>query len=107
MKTFRMIQIAWLRVLPCAVVACCVTLGCTRTRPDEPTYPVSGSVTVKGIPLKDGFINFESETPDGIPPGSAKIINGDYATKSRAGKKKVSITSNKPTGEKDSGGFDI
>ena len=88
-------------------VACCFALGCRGGRRDEPTYDVSGTVTINGAPLKDGFINFESETPDGQPPGSAQITNGAYATKSRAGKKKVVITSNKATGEKDSGGFDI
>lgn len=88
-------------------IACSAALGCPRGRVEEPTYDVSGTVTFDGAPLADGFINFESETPDGQPTGSAKIIKGSYATKSRAGKKKVTITSNKPTGEKDSGGFDI
>jgi len=87
-------------------IACSAGLGCSRVR-EEPTYDVSGTVTIDGAPLADGFINFESETPDGQPPGSAQITKGNYATKSRAGKKKVTITSNKPTGEKDSGGFDI
>jgi hypothetical protein len=86
--------------------ACAAGLGCSRVR-EEPTYDVSGTVTIDGAPLADGFINFESETPDGQPPGSAQITKGNYAAKSRAGKKKVTITSNKPTGEKDSGGFDI
>jgi hypothetical protein len=85
----------------------CAIGGCWGGRRDEPTYDVSGIVTVDNVPLKSGFINFESEKPDGQPPGSAQITNGAYATKSRAGKKKVTITSEKPTGAKDSGGFDI
>jgi len=87
-------------------IACSAALGCSGGR-EEPTYDVFGAVTMDGAPLADGFINFESETPDGQPPGSAQITKGKYATKSRAGKKKVTITSNKSTGEKDSGGFDI
>lgn len=100
-----MIRVAWVGFS--VVVACCFVVGCRRGRVEEPTYDVSGSITIDGAPLKDGFINFESEVPDGQPAGSAKITNGAYATKSRAGKKKVMITSDKPTGEKDSGGFDI
>jgi hypothetical protein len=89
-----------------AFIACSAALGCSGSR-EEPTYDVSGTVTIDGAPLADGFINFESEPPDGKPVGSAQITKGNYATKARAGKKKVTITSNKSTGEKDSGGFDI
>jgi hypothetical protein len=88
-------------------VVCCAAFGCWGGRRDEPTYDVSGTVTIDSVPLKDGFINFESEQPDGQPPGSAQITNGAYATKARAGTRKVTITSEKPTGEKDSGGHDI
>ncbi len=87
-------------------LACSALLGCSGSR-EEPTYDVSGTVTLDGAPLADGFINFESDPPDGQPSGSAQITKGNYATKSRAGKKKVTITANKSTGEKDSGGFDI
>lgn len=100
-------RVARLCLVLSVVVTCCAVLGCQRGRREEPTYDVSGTVTFDGVPLKDGFINFESEVPDGQPTGSAQISNGKYATKARAGKKKVSITANKPTGEKDSGGFDI
>ncbi len=85
---------------------CSAALACSG-RKEEPTYDVSGTVTIDGAPLATGFINFESQTPDGQPPGSAQIVKGKYATRSRAGKKKVTITSDRPTGEKDSGGFDI
>jgi hypothetical protein len=94
------------RLFPAVFFSCMVALGCPGNR-EEPTYDVSGAVTIDGAPLPNGFINFESEKPDGQPPGSAQIDGGRYATKSRAGKKKITITSNKPTGEKDSGGFDI
>ncbi len=87
------------------LAAIALAVGCRSG--EEPTFDVSGAVTLDGVPLAEGFINFEAFTPDGKPPGSAQIIKGSYATKSRAGKKKVVITANKPTGEKDSGGFDI
>ena len=96
------------KIVSCSLFfLCCAVIACSRGRREEPTYDVSGTVTFEGAPLKDGFINFESDPPDGQPTGSAKISDGKYATKSRAGNKKVSITANKPTGEKDSGGFDI
>lgn len=99
-------RLAHFCLLLAVFMACSAALGCSGDR-EEPSYDVSGTVTIDGAPLADGFINFEPLTPDGQPPGSAQIIKGRYATKSRAGKKKVTITSNKPTGEKDSGGFDI
>src|SRR5262245_39788988 len=88
-----------------AVLSFVFLLGC-RERP-EPTYDVSGTVIYNGTPLENGFINFESDPPDGKPAGSAQITKGNFATKSRACKKKVMITANRPTGEKDSGGFDV
>ena len=100
-------RVAWFCLYLGVFGACCTAVGCWGGRREEPTYDVSGTVTLDGVPLKDGFINFESEKPDGQLPGSAKITNGQYATKSRAGTKKITITSEKPTGEKDSGGHDI
>lgn len=93
------------RLTPVLAACALVTiLGCQR---EEPTYSVSGTVTYNGTPLENGFINFESDPLDGKPAGSAQIVKGSFVTKARAGKKKVMITANKPTGEKDSGGYDI
>jgi hypothetical protein len=91
----------------CYILLVVVLTGCSQRRVDEPTFEVSGTVTFDGAPLPDGFINFESDPPDGQPVGSAQIVKGSYATRARAGNKKVTITSNRATGEKDSGGFDI
>jgi hypothetical protein len=100
-------RVACFCLFVCTLVVCCSSLGCKGGRVEEPTYSVTGVVTVGGAPLKDGLINFESEVSDGQPPGSGIITDGNYTVKSRAGKKKVVITSEKPTGEKDSTGQPI
>lgn len=64
-----------------------VAVGCSR---GPRTYPVSGSVTWNGAPVDEGTINFIAEDLS-VAPDSAKIVNGRYDARVKAGIKKVEI----------------
>jgi hypothetical protein len=68
------------------------TLGCGSSKPEM--VDVSGTVTLDGKPLPDGYIVFVAD--DGYPmadPGT--IANGYYSLQARPGTKKVQIRATK------------
>ena len=61
-------------------------VGCSSS---EPTYPVKGQVSLDNKPMTEGTISFEADPPDGNPPVSADIKDGEYVVKVTPGKKIV------------------
>jgi len=68
---------------------CWLVLGCGDGGPK--TYPVSGTVTLDGLPLEQGDIYFYSLDPN-ISADSGKIKAGHFAFRAKAGAKRVEIT---------------
>ena len=61
--------------------------GCSK----GPTlYPVTGKVTWNGEPIPEGTINFIAED-HAVAPDTARIVNGRYDARVRAGRKKVEV----------------
>jgi len=81
-----------------------VMVGCGDS--PEPTYTVTGTVTLDGTPLPSGEILFQSDEDlkAGRPPAVGKVENGKYEVKATVGKHKVEISSRKETGPKDETG---
>jgi hypothetical protein len=77
-----------MRYCPLLALGALVALaGCNR----EPrTHPVTGSVTWNGQPVAEGIINFVADDM-AVAPDSAKIVNGKYEARVKAGRKKVEI----------------
>jgi len=78
------------------ILAC---LGCGDDTGLAKRYPVSGMVTYKGEPVKNGTINFVPTTADGRP-AAGQIENGNYSLTTLApndgaipGKYKVTVMS--------------
>ncbi|EAQ77512.1 hypothetical protein [Blastopirellula marina] len=68
----------------------------------EPTNAVTGAVTVDGVPLESGSIQFTS--PEDVRQGSeafAEITAGEYNANVTAGEKIVLIRSPQPSGSPD------
>ena len=61
--------------------------GCHR---EPPTYRVTGRITWNGEPIPEGVINFIAEDMS-IAPDSAKIVNGRYDARVKAGRKKIEV----------------
>lgn len=66
--------------------------GCGSSGP--PTYTVSGSVSLDGEPVKDGFLAFYP-TDTGKDADTTKIAGGKYELKMEPGPKKVEITASR------------
>lgn len=77
--------------------------------PQDPRFSVTGTVTLDGQPLPDGFIAFESaeDVAAGRSPASAEIINGQYQLDATPGTKQVKIFREEKTGEVDATGMEI
>lgn len=72
--------------------------GCGQKGPA--TYPVSGTVTFDGQPIPEGRISF---IPEGgkAAPDSVPIQNGQFQLRVKAGRHRVEITADRPTGKID------
>lgn len=80
----------------------CLFTGCGGTGA-PPTYPVTGTVTFEGEPIKAGDIQFEPD-PKGEAPDGGSIIDGKFSLRVKEGKKKVKITASREVpGEKKKG----
>ena len=64
--------------------------GCSGKDGTE-TYPVSGTVSFNGQPVKVGDIVFEPESSEMSPDGG-QIIDGKYNCKAKVGRMKVRIS---------------
>ncbi len=53
-------------------------------------FRVFGDVTWNGKPIPEGTINFIAEDM-AVAPDSAKIVNGKYDTRVKAGRKKIEV----------------
>ncbi len=62
-------------------------IGCKK---DALNYRVTGSVTFNGEPIPEGVINFIAED-SAVAPDSAKIVNGRYDARVKAGRKKIEV----------------
>ncbi len=71
----------------CALAVALIS-GCAPSGPK--TYPVSGSVTLDGEPIPEGYISFAAQS-SGETPVAGKIEAGEYSVYATAGAKKVSI----------------
>jgi hypothetical protein len=92
----------WVKALALAVLA--VVAGCKgREYPGEQRYALSGKVTVDGEPMPFGLITFQPDGEGGIVSGGP-IKDGAYSIPEpkgpTAGKYRVLINWNKPTGKK-------
>ncbi|MCS7304108.1 MAG: hypothetical protein NZ602_03235 [Thermoguttaceae bacterium] len=75
-----------------------VAAGCGQKGPQ--TYPVSGTVTFDGQPIPEGRISFVPE--DGkAAPDSAPIVQGKFQFQVKAGRHRVEIVADRPTGKVD------
>lgn len=82
------------------VVTTLAAAGCSQN--DGPqTYPVSGTVTYEGKPLKEGQIAFIPDTTkvNVGPPYSCKVVDGKFSGKSTPGIKKIEVYGSWETGE--------
>src|SRR2546428_8448163 len=68
--------------------ACLAAQGCGDAEPK--TYPVSGTVSLDGRPLEEGDIYFYPLDPN-ISADAGKIKAGQFAFRTKAGKKRVEI----------------
>jgi hypothetical protein len=68
--------------------ACLTAEGCGDAGPK--TYPVSGTVSLDGRPLEEGDIYFYPLDPN-ISADAGKIKAGQFAFRTKAGKKRVEI----------------
>jgi hypothetical protein len=68
--------------------ACFALQGCGDAGPK--TYPVSGTVSLDGRPLEEGDIYFYPLDPN-ISADAGKIQAGQFAFRTKAGKKRVEI----------------
>lgn len=65
-------------------------MGCSNNNgSEEPTYEVTGKITLDGKPMPQGTISFELDPPQGKGPVIAEITNGTYSARVPAGKQKV------------------
>lgn len=53
--------------------------GCGGEADPLPRQPVSGTVTLKGVPLPAGMIQFQPTSPGEVTAGGAGISNGNYS----------------------------
>ena len=81
-----------------AVLAGLLATGCGSNSRMPPTFPVSGTVTVDGVPLAEGAISFDPADGVGSVYGGL-IRDGRYAFDVAAGPKRVSILGMKQLGE--------
>lgn len=79
-------------VLTCLL--CCVIVGCGAKSDGPPTYPVSGTVTFDGAPLKTGDIRLEPEAA-GEAPDSGPITDGKFSLRAKQGQKRVVVTASR------------
>jgi hypothetical protein len=68
-------------------VACLILAGC-NTEPK--TYPVSGTVTFNGQPLKEGDISFHPADP-AVSADAGKIVDGEFHFQAKPGSKRVEV----------------
>ncbi|VAX38317.1 hypothetical protein MNBD_PLANCTO02-799 [hydrothermal vent metagenome] len=82
-------------------------LGCDNAPKDAPdTIEVTGTATLDGKNIPEGSVVFDPI--DGIGGSSAgKIVDGKFKFQSQFGEKRVLITANRKTGEKDQYGGDV
>jgi hypothetical protein len=67
--------------------ACLLVAGCSQ---EPKTYPVSGTVTLNGEPLKEGDVTFQSTDP-AVSADAGKVVDGRFEFRARAGEKRVEI----------------
>ncbi|MFM8497034.1 MAG: hypothetical protein ACKOEM_16165 [Planctomycetia bacterium] len=64
--------------------------GCSRSgRPEPPRYPISGTVTLDGQPLKDGKVQLVTVSQGLIE--TFKVKNGRFSGKAAAGERRVEL----------------
>lgn len=83
-------------------------VGCGSDKRVEPDrYPVTGTVTLDGKPLKKGDISFESEddATSGLGSEGTEIIDGKFELEARPGKKTIRISAIEEVGEADETGL--
>ncbi len=68
-------------------------VGCSG-RDGAEVYPVSGTVSFNGEPVKLGDIVFEPETT-GLAADGGQIVDGKYQCQAKAGRLKVRITASR------------
>lgn len=69
-----------------SLMACCVSLGCGGSLPDEPErVTVSGTVTYDGQPVGDGEVRFVPTKGTEAPSSSAIISGGAYKADFKGG----------------------
>ena len=78
----------------CLLAASLAAFGCGRQRTFDPTYPVSGTVTVDGRPVSDAEIVFVT-----VDKGDLQLLpikEGKYGGQARAGERRVEIRAFRP-----------
>jgi hypothetical protein len=76
-------------------LALIIVAGCSRPE----TVEVSGAVTWEGAPVPHGDITFFDVDPH-VPAAAGKIVEGSYTFQCKPGKKRIEITSWRPSGKK-------
>lgn len=84
--------------LPLLCLLALLSTGCGRGGPK--TYPVSGSVTFGGVAVPKGHIVF-TPLDASLAPEAAKIVDGKFSLRARAGKKRVEIIADREVGVRD------
>jgi hypothetical protein len=81
----------WTRIIGWLALpgVCLLAIGCQRQQVYDPTYPVSGTVTLDKNPLADGVMNFI--TPETGDLQVIPIKDGRFEGQVRAGKRRVEI----------------
>jgi hypothetical protein len=62
----------------CTICGLLLAWGCSSEPPRPPTYPVSGTVTLKGKPLEGARVVFISSAPSGRPASGVSDEDGVY-----------------------------
>lgn len=81
----------------------CLAVGCGDHSAAK-LHSVTGTVTLDGEPLPQGDIHFDG-TADGLGIDSARIKNGKYALRAKAGRKKVQIVASREVPGKENAGI--
>src|ERR1700759_1339838 len=89
-----------LHAVTCSLLVLTTCLaGCGGTSGPQ-MYPISGEVTLDGVPLKEGAISFVPADGKGLAAGG-KIVDGKYTAKSVPGAKRVEIRAPKVVGQRE------
>ena len=84
------------------LLTCCATLGCSAADRGPERASIHGTVTVDGVPVEEGMVQFTPIEGNVGPVTGSVVKNGEYATAKAkgpvVGMNRVEILGNRKTG---------